>query len=287
VRVESARPQFDVQHERLVRIPLTYQHATVGALLLAPRRGDAFSPADRRLLHDLARQAGVAVHAVRLHAYAVQLSTDLQQSRERMVTAREEERRRLRRDLHDGLGPTLAGLTLKVDAALDELAYDTASTAALLHELKGDIQTAITDIRRLVYALRPPALDELSLVGALRVQLASFEHAGLQIVLEALGDLRTLPAAVEVAAYRIVLEAVTNVARHAHAAHAWIHLSRTETHVIIDIQDDGRGVSHNLVPGVGLQSMRERAAELGGTCAITSRSAGGIHVVARLPTHKE
>ena len=161
-----------------LRLPLIYQHEVVGQLILAARSpGESFSPSDRRLLDDLARQAGVAAHAVLLHAEAIRLNRDLQRSREALVTTREEERRRLRRDLHDGLGPALASLTLKVDAARDELAYDVAAAADMLHHIKQDIQGAVADIRRLVYALRPPALDDLGLVGALRMQAAQYQDA--------------------------------------------------------------------------------------------------------------
>jgi signal transduction histidine kinase len=153
---------FGLPQERPFTLPLVYHTETIGQLLLAPRApGDAFTAADQRLLEDIARQAGVAVHAVRLTA-------DLQRSREHLVTAREEERRRFRRDLHDGLGPTLASMTLKLDAARLLLTQNPSGVAPLLVELKAQMQETIVDIRRLVYDLRPPALDELGLVSALR-----------------------------------------------------------------------------------------------------------------------
>ena len=134
----------------------------MGELVLAARsRGEAFSATDRRLLDDLARQAGIAVHAVRLTA-------DLQRSRERLVTTREEERRRLRRDLHDGLGPRLGAQMLRIGAARQLLARDPKGTDDLLAALETDVAAALADIRRLVYDLRPPTLDELGLVGAIR-----------------------------------------------------------------------------------------------------------------------
>src|SRR5947208_4532543 len=155
-----------------VRVPLVYQAETIGYLLLAPRTGDTFGKADSRLLADLAQQAGVAVYAVRLTTHLQQLSANLQQARERLVTTREEERRRLRRDLHDGLGPAMASLTFKVDAARNLLAQDSARTERLLAEVRQQAQEAIRDIRRLVYNLRPPALDEFGLLSALRAQAA-------------------------------------------------------------------------------------------------------------------
>ena len=263
----------------LLQIPLIYQTEVVGEMRLAPRApGEAFGDADRRLLDDLARQAGVAAHAVHL-------TTELQRARERLVTAREEERRRLRRDLHDGLGPLLGSLTLKLDVADDLLEQDATAARALLHDLKRQTQTAIADIRRLVYALRPPALDELGLVAALREQAGHYEHAGLSITLDAPEQLPPLPAAVEVAAYRIAQEALTNVARHAQARHCAINLAlddEAET-LRLEIRDDGRGLAPTRGQGVGLASMRERAEELGGRCEVVALPAGGTRARAWLP----
>jgi signal transduction histidine kinase len=265
--------------------PLHHQGQSVGALWLAPRGPDEpFSTIDRRLLDDLAKQAGVALYAAQQTWQAQQLAADLQHSRERLVAAREEERRRLRRDLHDGLGPALASLTLKVDAARDELAYDTAAAAAMLEEAKGDIQAAMGDIRRLVYELRPPALDDLGLTVSLRLLAERYQGAHLAITCELPQQLPPLPAAVEVAIYRITAEAITNVVRHAGARTCTVRLSVVER-VDLAIADDGRGMPDGATPGVGLISMRERAAELGGACRISSSPGEGmtIHVWLPLP----
>jgi two-component system NarL family sensor kinase len=265
-----------------LRLSLQYQGELVGHLVLAARSGDeGFTPADRRLLEDLARQAGVAAHAVALTAA-------LQHSRERLVTAREEERRRLRRDLHDGLGPALTAVALKIDATRNVLEDDPKAADALLGELRAETKAAIEGIRRLVYDLRPPALDELGLVGALREQAASFVRRGagtldgLYVSVEAPDELPPLPAAVEVAAYRIGAEAVTNVARHAHASHCVLRLSLNGA-LEVEVTDNGVGATASWRPGVGLTSMRERAAELGGTCTIGPDPKGGTRVHARLP----
>jgi signal transduction histidine kinase len=265
-----------------ITLPLVYQAETVGQMVLAARApGEPFTPPDRRLLDDLARQAGVAAHAVRLTA-------DLQRSRERLVSAREEERRRLRRDLHDGLGPSLASLTLQLDAARNLLARDPAATGALLAELKTQTQAAIADIRRLVYALRPPALDDLGLVSALRQHAAQYsQRDGLAVSVEAPEQPLSLPAAVEVAAYRIALEALTNVVRHAHARTCFVRLSLFHDTLHLEISDDGVGLPPDRRAGVGLSAMRERAAELGGTCDVGPNEGGGTRVVARLPISKE
>lgn len=261
-----------------------YQQEVVGRLLVAPRVGeDGFAASDRRLLDDLARQAGVAVHALQLHARALHLAADLQRSRERLVTAREEERRRLRRDLHDGIGPTLASLTHRLDRAADLVRTEPDVAVAEMAELKAQVKRAVSDIRRLVYALRPPALDDLGLLPAIREHVAQQTEArGLQVSIEVPDPMPALPAAIEVAVYRIVLEAVTNVVRHAGARTCWVHIAIDDP-LCLTIEDDGRGLAAAYVPGVGLSSMRERAAELGGTCEIDRRHSGGTRVYVQLP----
>jgi two-component system, NarL family, sensor kinase len=263
-----------------VSLSLMYQGEVIGQLLVAPRApGEAFSPAERRLLDDIGLQAGVAAHAV-------QLSTDLQRARERLVAAREEERRRLRRDLHDGLGPQLASLTLTVAAARELLRHDREAADQLLQELARHTQAAIADIRRVVYDLRPPALDDLGLVLALREHAAIYRQPGLQIRIDAPEQLPALPAAVEVAAYRIVQEALTNVVRHAKASTCAVRLTLCDA-LNVEISDDGVGLPPGGRAGVGLTSMRERAAELGGTWAIETAPGRGTCIRARLPLYQE
>lgn len=275
--------------ETVLRLPLLYQHEEVGELSVAPRaRGEPFGPMDRRLLDDLARQAGIAAHAVRLTA-------DLRHSRERLVTAREEERRRLRRDLHDGLGPRLGAQILKIGAARQLLARDVIATDVLLAEMENDVGAALADIRRLVYNLRPPTLDELGLAAAIRESAVQYrignatgtepDRGGLQIAVDISDPLPPLSAAVEVAAYRIVQEALMNVVRHANARRCAIRLAvddATRT-LAVTITDDGVGLPPTRRAGVGLTSMRERATELGGIFAVGLAPTGGTCVTARLP----
>ncbi len=257
-------------------LPLVHQHAVLGRLLVAPRAPDEpFTAGERRLLEDIARQAGAAAQAVRL-------TGDLQRSRERLVTAREEERRRLRRDLHDGLGPALASLVLQAEAAGDLVAANPDEARRLLAEIADQAETAVADVRRLVYNLRPPALDDLGLLGALDQLRRRFQTNGLAITLEAPAALPDLPAAVEVAVYRLVQEGVTNVVRHARARHCTISLAAPgDLHLLI--QDDGQGLSADAVAGVGLRSMQERVAELGGAWSIEAAPGGGTRIEARLP----
>src|SRR5215218_6389938 len=263
-------------------LPLIYQREEIGQLVLSPRApGEGFSDADRDLLEDLARQAEVAVHAVRLTA-------DLQSSRERLVATREEERRRLRRDLHDGLGAQLAGLNVQAGALRRLIPRDPDAAEEVVVELREELRTAISDIRRLVYDLRPPALDDLGLVEALRRLAERYGSEGeqLRMLVEAPEDLPSLPAAVEVAVYRITQEALTNVARHARARTCVVRLA-VKNDVALQIVDDGVGIPAQRSAGVGLSSMRERASELGGSCVVEPVPKGGTQVLVRLPLPKE
>ncbi len=265
--------------ENCVALPLVHQREVVGRLDVAPRSPDIpFDAADRRLLDDLAGQAaGVA--------YALRLSADLQRSRERLVTAQAEERRRLRRDLHDGLQPALSGISLGLEAARNVMGPHSAAEE-LLARLKDELEVAVADLRRLVYDLRPPALDELGLVGALRQQAARFALSpeAPDVVVEAPANLGGLPAAAEVAAYRIAQEALENVRKHAQASCCTVLLAHDRGHLELEVRDDGVGPGSDDRVGVGLLAMRERAAELGGTCSVEAGPGEGTCVRARLPT---
>ena len=258
--------------------PMVYQGDAIGRLLVSPRAGsNDFSAADRRLLADLARQAGVAAHAV-------QVTGALQRSRAELVTAREEERRRLRRDLHDGLGPALAGVTLGLHAAQTTVRLDPGGAVELLAQLEGQVEQAVGDIRRLVYGLRPPALDEFGLVRAVQQHANHLDGTpgGLVIAVETPPEgLGGLPAAVEVAAYRIATEALTNVVRHAAASRCTVRMSRNHG-LELEVADDGIGIATGHPAGVGLMAIRERAEELGGELRISSGGAG-TRLWVRLP----
>lgn len=271
---------YGIAQRELLTLPLLHSGELVGQLQLAPRdASETFTAADRKLLAAVASQVSVAAHAVRLTA-------DLQRSREHLVTTREEERRRLRRDLHDGLGPTLASMTLKLDAARNLLAQNSPALDPLLCDLKAQTQATIAEIRRLVYDLRPPTLDELGLVSALREQIVQYNQVeGVQMAIEAPSSLPPLPAAVEVAAYRIVLEAVTNVVRHARARTCRIRLQAADA-LSVEVIDDGVGLPLHYRAGVGISSMRERTAELGGICQIESSATSGTHILVQLPLVK-
>lgn len=262
-------------------IPLIYRNETVGELLVAQRSPyEQFNQHEQTLLSAIAALTATTVRAV-------QMWDELQHSRQRIVTTREEERRRLRRDLHDGLGPALASLPLKVDAAIDLLEHDRFTSVRLLGEVKRQAQQLVADVRQVINDLRPPALDELGLVEAVRGGITHLHpHTlPLQIRLDADNVPRWLPAAVEAAGYRIIMESVTNTIKHAHAhlCHIKLFLLENPACLQIRIEDDGVGLSEKARANVGLRSMRERAEELGGSFEIQSRARVGTCVIVSLP----
>ncbi|WP_083958387.1 sensor histidine kinase [Herbidospora mongoliensis] len=249
------------------RVDLVWHGEPVGTLLIGPPDRRRFPAAhDERVIAALTPYIADAAHTMRL-------TTALRKSRERILTAREEERRRLRRDLHDGLGQTLTAMAMRITTARLNLKGSPEITDTLLADLRCGMDAVSGDIRELVYGLRPPALDDLGLAGAVK----DLGPDALTVD----GDLTGLPAAVEVAAYRIAQEALTNIHRHAAATHAAITITRG-VDLVLEIRDNGQGMPLDAVPGVGLSSMRERAAELGGVCEIDT-SGEGTTITARLP----
>lgn len=259
-------------------LPITYRGEEVGRLLL-PRDGARAQllTRDERLLADVVRQAAAA-------ARASSLAAELQVSREQLVTAREEERRRLRRDLHDGLGPTLGAVVLRIDTARNLAGSRPEEADRILRAARDDVAAALGDVRRLVHDLRPPALDDLGLAGAISQQAERLLAPRVAVAVTAAPGTDDLPAAVEVAAYRIASEALANVAKHARARHVTVALDRAgDGALVVQIADDGAGIDPAAPAGVGLVSLRERAAELGGRCTVECPATGGTVVRAVLP----
>ena len=268
------------RHVKARSFPLAYQGETFGRLEVAPRApSEPLTDDEISLINDLARQIEVAVHDVRLNE-------DLQRSRQHLVTAREEERRRIRRDLHDGLGPQLASQMLTLDAMDKLLERDPDTARRLLRTLKEQSQTAIADIRSLIYGLRPPALDDLGLVEALQQVFGDYSQPP-RISLEVPESLPPLPAAVELAVYRIAQEAVNNVVKHAGADSCAVRIERLPGALRVSISDNGSGLPAKRKNGVGMQTMRERAEELGGNLIFTNRSPAGTMVTATLPLQED
>lgn len=260
-------------------LPLAWQGADLGRLQVGERGpGEPFRADERRLFDDLAHQIGAAAHAARLTA-------DVQESRARLVSAREEERRRIQRDLHDGLAPTLAASVLRLQVVRDLVDRDAEAAKALTSELAGEFQDAISDIRRLVHDLRPPALDQLGLVATLRQHALAFaapQGTGMEVLVEVEGAIQGLPAAVEVAALRIVVEALNNAARHARARRCLVRLVPGQA-LEVEVVDDGVGLPAAYRSGLGLVSMEERAVELGGSFSVGPAPGSGTRIWARLP----
>jgi len=259
------------------RFPLALGSDDMGELVVGLRPGElTLSTGDEHVLRIVAPLLAQTLRA-RL------LTNDLMASRAAAISAIEEERRRLRRDLHDGLGPTFSGIAFTADAARNTLATDPATADALLLRLRADAVAAVSEIRRLVYDMRPPALDELGLVPALRQQLASLQTAQgqpMHVQVEA-HDLPALPAAIETAAFRIATEATLNSARHSGTDRAWVQIEHRDSCLEVSVRDTGVAVDA-WVPGVGLSSMKERAEEVGGKIRVTTDHEGSL-VRALLP----
>jgi signal transduction histidine kinase len=280
VRIEDAHghvvassPDADVAQPDVVdEIPLLVYGERVGTLRFESP-ATPLRPSDRRLLEDLAVHLGGVLHDHRL-------TGELQRALERVVLAREEERRRLRRDLHDGLGPALAGHLLRLDVIARELPPGSRALE-LVDALRDDIRATVMDVRRVVEGLRPPALDELGLAGAVEQAVHRIAADGHLRVEVQIAPLPPLPAATEVAAFRIVTEAVANVVRHARASMCRVALEASGGALRLCVEDDGIGLAAAASGGNGLHTMRERAEEMGGSLRVTTRD--GTSVVAELP----
>lgn len=257
--------------------PVSYNGELLATLEAAPRRGEsALTRSDERVLRQIAVHAAPAVHGARAFA-------ELSDAHARVVLAREEERKSLRRDLHDDLGPTLAGLGLGA-AAIERLsAGDSPVVAALAGELRAGIAAAVAQTRELSLELRPPILDELGLVEAVRRRVGGQSADALLVRINAPAVRLDLPAAVDLAALRIVQEAVANVRKHAAAGLCVIDIRMTGHALHVSVSDDGVGMPRRVRPGIGLRSMRERAAELGGSLQIGAGEGGGSAIHLELP----
>jgi signal transduction histidine kinase len=263
----------------VTRVPLRLGDDTIGEMEVGLRHGQLRLSAEDQ--HVLRIVGALLAQTLRSRSLALQVA----ESRAAAISAIEDERRRLRRDLHDGLGPTLSGIAHTAAAARNSIPNDPAAADALLSQLRVDAVSAVGEIRRLVYDMRPPALDELGLVAALHQQLAMVRTSTgrpMQVTIHA-DDLPPLTASVEVAAYRIATEAVTNAARHSGTDQARLELRHDGDHLVVTVRDSGTS-PHAWAPGVGVSLMRERSSEVGGTIELTNGQSGST-VRARLPLH--
>jgi signal transduction histidine kinase len=258
--------------EPLLERQLRHRGQSLGRVLIGARvPGEQYGPDDVALVEILVRQIAPAVDALKL-------ATELQHSRENIVNAREEERRRIRRELHDGLGSALAGIALTLEAARNSAGSDVDE---LVEGARDQTNAALADVRTMVRGLRPPVLDELGLAAALRTYADKL--APLRVDFDLARGLSTLSAAVEIAVYRIASEALANVVRHAGAQSCQVSLQRRDGLLVLRVEDDGSGLSSPVELGVGLRSMRERAAELGGSFTLGHSPGAGVLVEVCLP----
>jgi len=255
-------------------LPLRVSGQQVGTLRMAARSPrEQYTDADLRLLAALTPQVAVVVRPL-------DLAEALEAERDRVVAATRAERDRLRRDLHDGLGPSLSGISLGLQALSTARTVGDEPTASdLLGRVRAEAGTAVGEVRRILDGLRPSALDA-GLAAAIR-RHADTLAPGVPVDLD-LATTLPLPPQVETAAYRIAQEALTNVLRHARASRARVALATADGALRLEVADDGRGVATGKAPGIGLASMRHRAETLGGTLDIRS-GAGGTTVLATLP----
>ncbi|WP_148570968.1 sensor histidine kinase [Nocardioides caldifontis] len=270
VTVEHGSPP-----DRVEQLDATAMGRDMGVLEVAPRRpGEGFGREERRLLEDAAAYAAML-------AYAAVLVTDVEQSRSRIVLAREEERRRLRNDLHDGVGPGLAGIALQLDALagrLERAGQPEASVQA--RGIRDRVRGTVAEVRAVSHGLRPPVLDQIGLAEALRQQVAGL--AGIEGRTD-LDDLSGIPAALEVAVHAVASESLANVVRHSAASRVRLEVERTADELVLRVADNGRGMPARPRPGVGLTSMRQRAAEVGGRVEHRPVEGGGTEVTLTVP----
>lgn len=241
-------------------------------------RGEKWSAGQEQAVEEVAARAGTL-------AYAAALVTDIARSRGRIVVAREEERRRLRADLHDGVAPSLAGTALQLESLARRLEKaDQPELAERALGLRDGLRDSVGELRALVHGLRPPVLDQRGLAGALRNLAAGHEQPE---VTTRIGDLGAPHAAVEVAAYAIAAEAFGNALRHSAASRVAIAAELVDGEVVVSVADNGVGLPARPRAGVGLVSMRERAGEVGGRLDLVPTPGGGTTVVATLPLEIE
>jgi two-component system, NarL family, sensor kinase len=246
-------------------IALSFAGQDEGVLRVGSRVGqNALGPADIRLLEAVAPWIAAAVHAVRL-------AEDLRVEQGRVIAATQSERSRLREELHDGLGPSLTGIGLGLDAA-----RRTGASEEMLGRLRGEVTASLEEVRRIIEDLQPSALDGGDLVTALRRRTEQVGLAtGLDIRLQAPAHIPALSDGVASAAYRIADEALTNVVRHADATRCAVVLTAGDQ-LRLEVSDDGVGPGRPRDGGVGLASMRDRAERLGGCFAITAAGPGTL-----------
>ena len=261
-------------------VPVQHQGELLGGLTVTKRSGESLTPIERKLLDDLAHQAGLVLKNVGLTAELLARLEDLRASRQRLVAAQDEERRRLERNLHDGAQQNLVAMKVKLGLAEMLAAKDPARAKELLAQLKGDTDEALETLRSLARGIYPPLLAEKGLAAALESQA---RKATLPVDVEADGVGR-FPQDTEAAVYFCVLEALQNVQKYADASRAVVRLSTVREELHFEVNDDGKGFEPATQKmGSGSQNMRDRIDALGGSMEVKSATGAGTSVVGYLP----
>lgn len=261
-------------------VPVQHQGELLGGLTVTKRSGESLTPIERKLLDDLAHQAGLVLKNVGLTAELLARLEDLRASRQRLVAAQDEERRRLERNLHDGAQQNLVAIKVKLGLAEMLAAKDPARAKELLAQLKGDTDEALETLRSLARGIYPPLLAEKGLAAALESQA---RKATLPVDVEADGVGR-FPQDTEAAVYFCVLEALQNVQKYADASRAVVRLSTVREELHFEVNDDGKGFEPATQKmGSGSQNMRDRIDALGGSMEVKSATGAGTSVVGYLP----
>jgi signal transduction histidine kinase len=277
VNVDDSLPGMP-DADRVVEIH--HQGELLGALTIIKRKGESLTPVEEKLLADLAAQAGLVLKNVGLTAELLQRLEELRASRQRLVAAQDEERRRLERNLHDGAQQNLVALKVKLGLAETFTDKDPAKARQLLGEIKSDADEALETLRDLARGIYPPLLADKGLAVALESQA---RKATVPVMLEAVGVSR-YSQDIEAAVYFCCLEALQNVQKYARATQATIRLGERDGVLLFEVEDDGQGFDLAATPrGSGLTNMSDRLDALGGTVVVQSQPGSGTQLVGTMP----
>jgi signal transduction histidine kinase len=254
-------------------VPVIHQEEVLGSIAVAMPRSEPLAPTGEKLLGDLASQAGLVLRNVRL-------IEELRASRQRLVTAQDEERRRLERNIHDGAQQQLVALSVKMRLLKMLARKDPGKAEELVDQLQADARDALDDLRDLARGIYPPLLADKGLAAALEAQA---RKVPFPVRVEPNGIGR-YPAEAEATAYFCVLEALQNAAKYAGASSATVRLSQEDGHLLFSVADDGRGFDPATTPpGSGLQNMADRVEALGGTLEVSSTPGAGTTISGSIP----
>ncbi|RNL63238.1 sensor histidine kinase [Nocardioides marmoriginsengisoli] len=257
-------------------VPLLHRGEEVGTVEVTLPAGESLGPRGEQMIAEFGAVAATALAV--LHQ-----ARQVDEARARLTRVRLEERRVIRREIHDGLGPSLAGLRLGLQGARNLLGRDDEAAGKILQQLQGELDQRVQDVRSLSHSLLPPVLDELGLGPALAELAARHRDTGLDVTSTATGIPAGLDPGLAATAYAIATEALSNAGRHSGATRCRLDAAVREDALVVEIADDGSGIGPDAVPGVGSSSMRERAEELGGILEVLDNQPSGTRVRAVLP----